>query len=466
MLKPPARSKSENREIAKVAVACLIGTTIEWYDFFLYGTAAALVFNQIFFPTFDPLSGTLAAFATHAVGFAARPIGGAIFGHYGDRLGRKTMLSLSLLIMGLASFAIGLLPTYQAIGVYAPCLLVALRLIQGIAIGGEWGGAVVLAFEHAPEERRGLFGSLPQIGVPAGLLLGSLAFSLTSAYSGEQLYSWGWRVPFLLSAVLVVIGLAVRLSIAESPVFLEMKQAEKPAQQPLLAAVRNHWRGILIAMGARVAENAVFYIYTVFIIVYGTQKLGLTKDSILHCILLAAGIELFSIPLFGHLSDKIGRRPVYLFGAAFSLFFSFPFFLVAAHFPPASLTVALVSGLAVGHAAMYGPQASFFSELFGTDVRYSGTSIGYQLASVFAGGLSPLIATTLLQRYGGEPWGVACYMFSIAAVTTITIGLERETRNRNDGAKNAANEYKLGQNGGGSQIDRSGLQLDSRASNY
>ena len=423
-------SGTSRREIAKVAVACFIGTAIEWYDFFLYGTAAALVFNHLFFPTIEPLSGVLASFGTYAVGFLTRPLGGAIFGHYGDRVGRKIMLSMSLLIMGLASFCIGLLPTYSSIGVMAPCLLVLLRMLQGIGIGGEWGGAVILAVEHAPSNRRGFFGSLPQVGVPAGLLLGSLAFALTTGLTEAQLYSWGWRVPFLLSAVLVVVGLAVRLSISESPVFLHVQRHSAPRKAPLLDAFRLHWRGILIAMGARVAENAVFYVYTVFIIVYATQALALAKSTILTSILIGASVELVTIPLFGLLSDFVGRRPVYLFGAVFSLLFAFPFFLVASMAPPLSLTIALVIGLGVGHSAMYGPQASFFSELFGANVRYSGASLGYQLASVLAGGLSPMIATCLLGYFGGKPWGVAAYMCALAIITITALALAHETRHQ------------------------------------
>lgn len=427
-------SDMARRDIIKVAFACFIGTTIEWYDFFLYGTAAALVFNRLFFPTFEPLSGILAAFGTYAVGFVARPVGGAIFGHYGDRLGRKMMLSISLVVMGASSFCIGLLPTYDSVGVLAPCLLVLLRILQGLAVGGEWGGAVVLAVEHAPPNRRGLFGSLPQVGVPAGLLLGTLAFAYTSRFSAEQIYTWGWRLPFLLSIVLVAVGLAVRLRISESPIFLELSERSSQRKAPVVDALRFNWREVLIAMGARLAENAAFYVYTVFIIVYGTESLGISKNTILNCILVAAGVELITIPLFGLLSDQWGRRPVYLFGAFFSLCFSFPFFYLAQSFPPASLACALLLGLTVGHAAMYGPQASFFSELFKADVRYSGASIGYQLASVFAGGLSPMIATSLLRWFDGKPWGVASYMFALCAVTTATLLAAQETHVRGEAA--------------------------------
>ena len=420
--------RPSKREITKVALACLIGTTIEWYDFFLYGTAAALVFNRLFFPTFEPLAGTLAAFATFAVGFVARPLGGAVFGHFGDRLGRKLMLSLSLLIMGAASFCIGLLPTYAHAGLLAPCLLVSLRILQGIGIGGEWGGAVVLAFEHAPPHRRGFFGSLPQVGVPAGLLLGTLVFWWVSRLPESDFLSYGWRLPFLGSIVLVAIGLVVRLRIAESPLCLQQRALGLPTRAPLLEAVSVHWRRVLIAMGARLAENAFFYVYTVFMIVYATQQLGVTRDVVLRSILAAAALQVLSLPLFGLLSDIVGRKPVYLFGAIFSALFSFPFFILSGWAPPGTLTFALILGLAIGHAAMYGPQASFFSELFDTQVRYSGASLGYQLASVVAGGLSPMIATKLLDMWGGKPWGVTLYMFALGIVTIAALLAASETR--------------------------------------
>lgn len=413
--------------ITQVAVASFIGTAIEWYDFFLYGTAAALIFNRLFFPTFAPLAGTLAAFGTYAVGFIARPLGGVIFGHYGDKIGRKSMLSLTLLLMGTATFCIGLLPTYETLGVWAPLLLILLRVLQGFGVGGEWGGAVLMAVEHAPDGKRGFYGSWPQIGVPAGLLLSTGVFSLVSTLPEEQLLAWGWRLPFLLSIILVGVGLFIRLRIHETPAFNQVKEAGEEAQIPLFEAIRAHPRNILLAMGARVAENGFFYVYSVFALVYVTEQLKLPRSTILHGVLLATVCEFFSIPFFGALSDRIGRRPVYMAGAAISALFSFPFFWLLDTKQSLLIWLAVVIGLSLGHGAMYGPQASFFSELFGARVRYSGASLGYQLASVFAGGLSPLIATALLSWSGGRPWPIALYMMGMASITLVSVYLAAET---------------------------------------
>jgi metabolite-proton symporter len=413
--------------IRKVAAASLIGTTIEWYDFFLYGTAAALVFNALFFPNFSPLAGTLAAFGTYAIGFFTRPLGGAICGHYGDKIGRKSMLVATLLVMGLATFLVGLLPTYEQVGVWAPALLVALRFLQGIAVGGEWGGAVLMAVEHAPEGRRGFYGSWPQIGVPAGLLLGTGAMYLFALLPEEQFLAWGWRVPFLLSLVLVGVGLYVRLVIMESPAFLRVKEAGAEARRPLIDVLRAHPKNVVLAMGARMAENTFFYVATVFALAYATGQLGLPRGTILAGVMVAAAIELFTIPAFGALSDRVGRRPVYMGGAAFLVVFGFPFFWLVDTGVTALVWLALALGLAVGHAAIYGPQASFFSEMFGTRVRYSGASIGYQLSSVFAGGLAPFVATALLAWSGGEPWPVALYVVGMALITLLCVYLAAET---------------------------------------
>ena len=421
------KERGQSTSIVQVAVASFIGTAIEWYDFFLYGTAAALIFNRLFFPTFDPLAGTMAAFGTYAVGFVARPLGGIVFGHYGDKIGRKSMLSLTLLLMGVATFCVGLLPTYAAIGAWAPILLVALRMAQGFGVGGEWGGAVLMAVEHAPAGKRGFYGSWPQVGVPAGLLLSTGVFSLVSTLPEAQLLAWGWRVPFLLSLILVGVGLFIRLRVQETPAFSRLKETGREAQMPLLDAVRAHPRNILLAMGARMAENGFFYIYTVFVLVYVTEQLGLPRSTILTGVLLATACELVSIPAFAALSDRIGRRPVYLGGAAFSALFAFPFFWLLDTRQTGLVWLAVVLGLNPGHGAMYGPQASFFSELFGTRVRYSGASLGYQLASVFAGGLSPLIATALLSWSGGKPWPIAMYMVGMALITLVSVYLAAET---------------------------------------
>jgi MFS transporter, MHS family, shikimate and dehydroshikimate transport protein len=418
----------ETQSIRQVIAASFIGTSIEWYDFFLYGSAAALVFNTLFFPNISPLVGTLAAFGTYGVGFVARPFGGVIFGHYGDRVGRKTMLIISLTMMGVATFLIGLLPTANQIGIWAPILLVVLRLIQGLGVGGEWGGAVLLAVEHAPEGRRGFYGSWPQMGVPAGLLLANaVLLPLSAGLSQEQFLSWGWRVPFLLSIVLVAVGLFIRLKILESPAFKQVQESQTEAQMPIVDVVRAYPKNVLLAMGMRIAENGIFYILTVFVLSYATQNLGLSQTTALIGVIIGAAIGLFSTPAYGALSDRLGRRRVYMFGAVFSLLFSFPFFWLMDTALPVVVWLAIVVGLVIGHDPMYGPQAAYFSELFGTRVRYSGASLGYQLASIVGGGISPLIATALLALTGGDPWPVAVYMVLLSLVTIVSVYLASET---------------------------------------
>jgi MFS transporter, MHS family, shikimate and dehydroshikimate transport protein len=413
-----------------VAMASLIGTTIEWYDFFLYGTAAALVFNRLYFPTFDPLAGTLAAFGTYTVGFVARPIGGIIIGHYGDRIGRKSMLILTLIIMGVATFGIGLLPTYAQIGPWAAVALVVLRLAQGFGVGGEWGGAVLMAVEHAPPGRRGFYGSWPQIGVPAGLLLSTAVFTQFARLPEEQFLSWGWRVPFLLSILLVGVGLVIRVRILETPAFARVKEAGTEAKRPIVEVLRNHPKEVLLAMGARLAENGAFYIYTVFVLVYGTQKVGLARETVLNGILIAAACALVAIPLCGALSDRLGRRPVYLFGASVTGLFAYPLFWLLDTGSTPLVWLALVVALVFAHAPMYGPQAAFLSELFGTRVRYSGASLGSQLSSVVAGGLSPFIATALLPYGRGA---LASYIIAMALVTIVAVLIASETRHQEFG---------------------------------
>ncbi|RKT53517.1 MFS transporter [Saccharothrix australiensis] len=420
------------QSFTKVVVAGLVGTTVEWYDFFLYGSAAALVFNKLFFPDSDPLTGTLLAFLTYAIGFLARPLGGLVFGHYGDKLGRKKLLVLSLLLMGGATFAMGLLPTHAAIGVAAPLLLTFLRLVQGFALGGEWGGAVLIVSEHGTAARRGFWASWPQAGAPMGNLLATAVLAvLASAQSEAAFLSWGWRVPFLLSGVLVVVGLWVRLSVSESPIFLAARAKAEAAAQvrrkpPVVAVLRDHWREVLIAMGARMAENVSYYVITAFILVYLSTSLGLPRSTGLNAVLIASAAHLLAIPLWGALSDRIGRRATYVLGAVGMGAWMYPFFLLLDTRSFGAITLAVTVGLVL-HGAMYGPQAAFFAELFGTEVRYSGASIGYQLASIAAGALAPIVATALLRDFGG-PFPIVLYVVAMCVLTVVAVLAARETR--------------------------------------
>jgi len=416
---------SETNSVRLVAVASFIGTTIEWYDFFLYGTAAALVFNRLFFPTFDPLMGTLAAFGTYAVGFFARPVGGIVIGHYGDKIGRKSMLVLTLVVMGVATFLIGLLPTYAQIGPWAAVGLVLLRVAQGFGVGGEWGGAVLMAVEHAPPGTRGYYGSWPQIGVPAGLVISTAVFAVFSRLPEEQFLSWGWRVPFLLSALLVIVGLMIRVRILETPAFTKVKEASREAHQPIIELLKTYPKQVLLAMGARFGENGAFYIYSVFVLTYATQHVKMPQQVVLTAMLIGAGLELMAIPFFGAMSDRFGRRPVYLFGAIVTALWAYPLFRLLDTASPPLVWLALIVAFVFSHAAMYGPQAAFFSELFGTRVRYSGASLGAQLAAVLAGGTSPFIATLLLARYGTN--ALSLYLIFMAAVTIVAVLLASET---------------------------------------
>ncbi len=412
--------------IRQVVAASFIGTTIEWYDYFIFGTAAALVFPALFFPDFSELAGTLLAFSTFAVGFAARPLGGLIFGHYGDRLGRKTMLVVTLLIMGVATFLVGCLPTFDTIGIWAPIILVVLRLFQGIGLGGEWGGAVLMAVEHSPEGRRGLNGSWPQSGAPAGLVIGTGVFAIVSALAGDAAFgAWAWRIPFLLSFILVAIGLFIRLRILESPAFRQVQESQTEAQTPIVDVFRTYPKNLILGVGSRIGIDASFYILAVYSLTHISTNLGLPSSVGLTAIAVAALIEVFTIPLFASLSDRIGRRPLLIAGAAFLAVWTFPFFGLLNTKSSILIVLATIAGLSLGHACVYSAQGAFYAELFGTRVRYSGASFSYQIAGIFGGALAPIIATSLFP-IGGTVL-IAVYIAALCALSVLCYFLAEET---------------------------------------
>ncbi|CDR10116.1 MFS transporter [Streptomyces iranensis] len=419
---------TRSMSIGRIAFASLIGTTIEWYDFFLYGTAAALIFSHAFFPNVDPTAGTLASFATFAVGFIARPIGGFLGGHFGDKIGRKAMLVATLLITGTTTFLVGLLPTYQQIGIAAPILLVILRFIQGIGVGGEWGGAVLVAVEHAPEHKRGFYGSLPQLGVAAGLSLGTVMFAIVGALPDDDFHAWGWRIPFLLSALLVVVGLIIRSRVEETPVFKEMKAKKTVQRLPIVEAVRQYPGRIVQASMISFGAILIFFIVTVFTLSYATKQLGVARNTILIAIVVVAAAEFIALPAWSALSDKIGRRPVFLIGAIFTALFAFPYFWLVDTGNTVAVFVAFLAIWLVGHAATYGVSAAFLMEMFPGEVRYSAASVSYQLSSIVAGGFTPMIATTLLEWSDNESWSVALYLLTGGLITVIGGLLAKETR--------------------------------------
>ncbi|MDT7652593.1 MAG: hypothetical protein QOI36_3999 [Pseudonocardiales bacterium] len=403
----------------RAVVASTVGTSIEWYDFFLYGTAAALVFPQVFFPSQTPYAGVIASFGTQFVGFVARPIGAAIFGHYGDRIGRKATLITTLVIMGVGTALIGVLPGYASIGIAAPILLTVLRLLQGIAVGGEWGGSVLLSMEWGSDRRRGLMASWPQLGVPIGLLLSTAMVQLMSVTTGPDFLTWGWRVPFLASLVLVGVGLYVRLRVLESPAFTAVKESQSVLRVPVLEAFRHQWREILTSAFVRMSEQAPFYLFVTFVLSYGTRQLGLSRTNLLTDTLIAAAIGLVSVPLFGHLSDLIGRRVMYGIGIVCTALYAFPYFGLLNTRQAGLVLLAIILSL-LFHDMQYGPQAALIAESFGPNIRYSGAGIGYQLASVVAGGPAPLIAAAIVERTGSST-GISLYIMGCCVVSFVAL---------------------------------------------
>ena len=440
-----ATASAEQQKMGPVIFSSTLGTAIEWYDFFLYGTMSTLVFPKVFFPESSAFVGTLLSLFTFLVGFIARPFGGALFGHLGDKIGRKSTLIATLLLMGISTLIIGILPGYATLGVAAALILTLLRLCQGLGVGGEWGGSVLLALEYGHKRNRGFWASWPQMGVPVGLILSTVVVNIVSAATGSNFVAWGWRIPFLLSAVLIIVGLYVRLRILETPLFAAVKNQKRETSAPILDAFRHSTSEILLSAGARFVEQAPFYLFTVFVITYGVDKIGIDKGLILNSITIGAAVELFTIPLFGYLSDRVGRRIWYLIGCALMAIFAFPYFLLMNAGSGVLFALAVILSLAIFHAWVYGPQAALIAERFGTRSRYSGASLGYQLAAPFAGGLAPIIALLLLNgktnlaalglkgvtiNIGAGSWqAVSFYVIVLALISFLSVlGLKELTR--------------------------------------
>lgn len=413
-------AKDKKSSITKVTAASIIGNVIEYYDFIIYGTLTALVFNQIFFPSFDPFIGTILSFSTFAVGFIARPVGAIVFGHFGDKFGRKNALVATLLIMGLATFSIGLLPTYESIGVWAPVLLVFLRFTQGISAGGEWGGAVLMAVEHASEKRRGFIGSLVQMGSPIGIILSSSTVAiLLAVLTDEQFMTWGWRIPFLLSIVMMVLGLFIRLKVMESPVFSALKKEKSEVKVPFFEVFRKHPKSLLISTGLHIGDAGFGFLLGVFIITYATGTLGYSNSFVINMQLISNLFYLMATPLSGFLSDKFGRRPVYLGGTILMVVYAFPFFWLLESGNTAFFLVGLIIAQTI-LGLIFGVQASFYSELFSAEVRYTGMSMGFQLATVLGGGLMPTISAVLVESANGAGWGISAYLAFLGMITLVS----------------------------------------------
>jgi MHS family shikimate/dehydroshikimate transporter-like MFS transporter len=405
----PDRTAPDRSMVRRVLVTSILGMSIEFYDFFIYALASATVLPKLFFPSFDPLVGTIASFGSFAVGYLARPIGAVVFGHIGDRIGRKASLVATLLIMGLATSAIGLLPTHATIGIWAPVGLLAMRFIQGFGVGGEWGGAVLLALEYAPPGRRGLFGSCPQIGVPVGLLLATGVISLVSNLGQDQFLGFAWRIPFLLSIVLIGVGVFIRLRVIESPIFREAQQRGTQDSLPIAETLSGYPKDLLFGMGTAFAVDLTFTIISVFGLYYGTQVLGLSRNLLLDATLVGCVAEIITVPLFGLLSDRIGRRPVFLMGAVCVMVYAFAFYWLMETREPAIIIFAYAVGFATCHGALYAVQGSWFAELFGTSVRYTGMSFAYQVSKVFTTGPAPFLCTWLFATYHAT-WPISAYI--------------------------------------------------------
>ena len=407
------------RQYVTAGIASMIGTTIEWYDFFLYGTAAALVFNKIFFPEIDPLTGTLAAFGTYAVGFFARPLGGAIFGHFGDRIGRKAMLIITLLMMGVPTILIGLIPSYESIGYWAAILLVLMRVLQGLAVGGEWGGAVLMAVEHAPEGKKGFFGSLPQVGVAPGLILSSLAMGAVATMPEEAMLSWGWRIPFLASVLLLFVGWFIRMKVAESPDFEQMQAKGEKVKAPALVVLRQYPREMLTILGAKMAETTWFYTVVTYSLAYATGTLGVSRNVMLDGTIWGATLAIFTMPLFGWLGDRFSFKWIFMAGLMGILLYASTYFSMLQTLDPHTIILGLVIAIGVVYSIMWGPQAGLFSAQFPPEVRYSGMSISVQVGAAIGAGLAPIVATYLLSVGGGEPRYIVWYLCGLGVMALV-----------------------------------------------
>jgi metabolite-proton symporter len=426
---PSLSDDEQRRQLRRAVIASTVGTTIEWYDFFLYSTVTGLVFAKLYFPNSDPLVGTLEAFAIYAVGFVARPVGAAIFGHYGDRIGRKSTLIATLLLMGIATFAVAFVPTYATIGIWGAVLLTLLRFIQGVGVGGEWGGSVLMSMEWTKTNaHRGFAASWPQWGVPAGLFLANLAVLAFSQMAGDAFLTWGWRVPFALSIILVGIGLYIRLRILETPVFAKLVKEQRIERAPILEVIKRQPKEIILSALVRMGEQAPFYIFTAFVFSYGTSALKESKDFLLTAVLAASVLSFFTIPFCGHLSDRIGRKRMYLLGAATMLIFGFVYFALLDTANPVWIFLAIVLSL-VPHDMMYGPQAALIAESFTGRLRYSGASLGYQLASIIAGGPAPLIAAALFAQYHSG-YAIAWYIAVCAVLSLVSTAMLGDYTNK------------------------------------